>query len=530
MFAKVVIKVLSGPIEGQVFTFVEHDTFLFGRHKSCHAKLPGDPRVSRHHFLLEVNPPQVRLRDLGSRNGTCVNGVKYGGRDSEDVPPESAEGAMAEIDLHDADEIQVGRTTMQMQIVPVRRCEACGSEITDEPVEPSTTPGGIRRCPDCRALDATVRGAAGSAETPVCCERCGRQLDEKDLPVPTVRVCGACQSSLLFARLHGALAADSSDLFEERPKLEGYNLGEELGRGGMGCVYRADRVSDALPVAVKVARCPGRLAPGARERFEREIQVIRSLHHTHLVRLLDHGVAEETVFLVMEYCSGGSLDVLLKKQGGQLPLRTATPLMLQCLKGLEYAHAQGVVHRDLKPQNILLQPYQGRWLAKLADFGLAKTYANAGCSGMTTTGTGGGTLPYMPREQLTDFKYVKPTSDIWSIAATFYRLLTGCTPRDSSSDRDPILVILNDDAIPIRQRNPAIPAVVAAVLDRALQTDSDRRYSVVGYGGLCPPDERIRRRASPTLQSGATPLVPTLCVGTQVRTLRVPACDAERRK
>ena len=118
----------------------------------------------------------------------------------------------------------------------------------------------------------------------------------------------------------------------------------------------------------------------------------------------------------------------------------------------------------------------GRLVAKVSDFGLAKNLASAGLSGMTATGGFAGTPYFMPREQLTDFKYCRPVSDVWSIGATFYNALSGRFPREFPPKRDPINVILNDEPVPLRQSEPSIPALVAAVIDRALATDRSKRF------------------------------------------------------
>jgi serine/threonine protein kinase len=138
------------------------------------------------------------------------------------------------------------------------------------------------------------------------------------------------------------------------------------------------------------------------------------------------------------------------------------------------------VHRDLKPHNILLDEQAGRWSAKVSDFGLAKDFEKAGLSGMTATGGFAGTYHYMPREQLTEFKYIRPASDVWSLAATFYSAVTGRYPLEFSPQRDPMEVILHDEAVPIRQREPRLPAAVSAVFDRALLIDPAKRFPTTG--------------------------------------------------
>lgn len=150
--------------------------------------------------------------------------------------------------------------------------------------------------------------------------------------------------------------------------------------------------------------------------------------------------------------------------------------MVQTLKGLQFAHDQGIVHRDLKPQNLLLQQAERGWMVRIADFGLAKSFEQAGLSGMTATGTAAGTPGFMPREQLTNYRHLDPASDVWSIAATFYSLLTGCVPREFPPGVDPIRVVLQHPPVPIRERDPSIPAELAAVFDRALEDDLSKRY------------------------------------------------------
>jgi serine/threonine protein kinase len=262
--------------------------------------------------------------------------------------------------------------------------------------------------------------------------------------------------------------------------IPGHEIRSELGKGGMGAVYLGVRNKDQRHVAIKILLAKIAVSKSAREKFLREVRVTEQLRHQHIVRFLSSGGSGSTFFLVMEYCSAGSLENLLARHGGKLSLRKAKPIMLHCLEGLAYAHRSGFVHRDLKPQNILLHHHDGRTIAKIGDFGLAKSFASAGLSGMTATGNFGGTLPFMPREQLTDFKYARPVSDIWSLAATFYLLLTGKHPRESDNERDPVEVVLREEAVSIRHHDPVVPAPVAAVIDQALKTRAEDRFQTAG--------------------------------------------------
>jgi serine/threonine protein kinase len=157
-------------------------------------------------------------------------------------------------------------------------------------------------------------------------------------------------------------------------------------------------------------------------------------------------------------------------------------LLTQALRGLDYAHQQGFVHRDLKPQNLLLATCGVGMTLKIADFGLARHFEAAGYSGLTATSGHAVNYGFMPREVLTGFTDCHPSSDLWSLAATFYYLLTGQFPLEFQG-RDPIAVILHAPPVPLRQRDPSVPQPVADVIDRALASDLEARYQTAAEMG-----------------------------------------------
>jgi eukaryotic-like serine/threonine-protein kinase len=393
--------VTAGPIRGQRFDFAGHDTFLFGRAPDCHARLDAsDASASRHHFLLEVNPPLARLRDLGSLNGTRVNGVRHGGRRPGESPEEAATRGGPEVDLHHGDEIRVGATVIHVQVeAPVSPLE-----VTPSPLE---------------ALATQVEAEEGAGRT-----------------------------------------------------VGPYAIERLLGKGGMGAVYLARHQDGGPPVALKVMLPKMVVDEAAQEIFIREIEVTRALRHPNVVGLLDFGRHEGRFYFALEYCPGGSAEALRMRLGGRVPLPSLLRIAVDALEGLAAAHEAGFVHRDLKPDNVLLGEDGD---ARLADFGLAKSFQQAGLSGLTATGAVGGTFPFMAREQLTSYREVRPTTDVWSMAATLYFLLTGEYARDFG-DRDPIAAILRGGTVPLRQRDPSVPEDFAAVIDRALDDEPTRRF------------------------------------------------------
>lgn len=467
MSAKVLLEVLAGPIKGRVFEFDQHDTFIFGRASDCHAHLAKDGYVSRHHFLLEANPPEATIRDLGSLNGTHVNGVRYGGRKAAKQRP----GAFlqdCQVPLRDGDRIGVGQTTILVRVE---------MPSVDEP--PGAPLGAAAQRDPGERLYTPTSTESAMPEQPSVSE--WQQFAPPGLaPAAMNAPAGVPQTASEADQKGGVrhLIQQAVDQYQSSIPLEiqGYKLEEVLGQGAMGTVYRAMRLADDFPVAIKVMLPKVAAKEKARRRFLREIDVIRELNHPNIATLIDSGVVGKAFYFVLDFCNGGCLAALAARRGGKLPLSALRPIMLQSLAGLEHAHQRGFVHRDLKPGNILLHQQGTGWVAKIGDFGLAKQFEQAGFSGMTLTGSRGGTYDYMPREQLIDFKTTKPVSDVWSLGATFYRVLTGVSPRECAEGRDAMEVVLGEKAVPVRQRDPSIPPAVAAILDKSLAMAPKDRF------------------------------------------------------
>ena len=440
MSNKVHIAITAGPMKGKAFTFEEHDTFLFGRLDECHCCLPDDGQVSRRHFIVEVNPPDARVRDFGSMNGTYVNEKKIGSREKGETPEQGQKRKYPEVDLKDGDVIKVGQTVLAVKI------------------------------------------EAEQAVGPVLCARCGKDVaEEMGGRKQGAYICLACRQSIEVDPaqiLRDMLAKDRGQppANDGLPVIAGFRIKRRIGVGGFGAVYLAERETDKHPVAIKVMLARVAVDEDARRKFSQEIELLKNLQHPDIVTILDSGSVGSAFYFVMEHCRGGSVADYMEANGGKLALTVAMPIMLQALEGLAFAHAKGVVHRDLKPSNILLSGTPAQPAAKLADMGLAKNFDKAGFSGMTVTGAYAGTPFYMPKEQLTNFKYVKPVTDVWSVGATFYNMLSGETPRDFPRGCDPMEVILRGEIVPLSKRSPGIPKGISAVLDKAIQASPKDRF------------------------------------------------------
>jgi serine/threonine-protein kinase len=255
------------------------------------------------------------------------------------------------------------------------------------------------------------------------------------------------------------------------PIIPGYEILGVLGQGGMGLVFQAEDLSLKRRVALKVMRPETGEKVGARERFLREARAAAAVRHEHVVTIHHVGETDGVPFLVMEYVPGPTLAALLE-QDQRLEPRRAAELVEQVADGLAAAHAAGLVHRDVKPSNILLDPVTGR--AKLTDFGLAR--GGAAAAGLTQEGVLAGTPAYMSPEQARGQAGLDGRTDLYSLGATLYEALTGELPFRGT----PAMLlqqIVQEEPRPPRRLNDAIPRDLETVCLKAMAKEPGRRYA-----------------------------------------------------
>ncbi len=242
-----------------------------------------------------------------------------------------------------------------------------------------------------------------------------------------------------------------------------YRLDRELGQGGMATVYLAEDLKHRRKVALKVLR-PELAATLGPDRFFREIEVAARLQHPHILPLHDSGEAQGFLYYVMPYVEGQNLRGRLTRQG-ELPIHEAVKLLAEVADALAYAHAQGVVHRDIKPDNVLLS---GRH-ALVTDFGVAKAVSEAtGRQALTTAGIALGTPAYMAPEQAAADPNLDHRVDIYALGAMGYELLAGRPPFTGLSSQEVLAAHVTQQPESVATRRPAVPDALAAVIMKCL--------------------------------------------------------------
>jgi serine/threonine-protein kinase len=270
-----------------------------------------------------------------------------------------------------------------------------------------------------------------------------------------------------------AHADDAADAVRVAQALGGgYSVERELGRGGMATVYLARDLRHRRPVAVKVLH-PELSAVLGPERFLREIELTASLQHPHILPLFDSGAAGGLLYYVMPYVEGETLRARLVRQR-QLAVPEAVRLAREVADALAYAHGRGVVHRDVKPENILLQGRESPH-ALVADFGIALAVEDAGRARMTRTGLSLGTPQYMAPEQAAGERAVDARADVYALGAVLYEMLAGEPPFTGPTARAVVARALTEPPRPLAAARPSVPPhVEAAVLTALAKLPADR--------------------------------------------------------
>jgi WD40 repeat protein len=274
---------------------------------------------------------------------------------------------------------------------------------------------------------------------------------------------------------------------------ERYLVVRFVGAGGMGAVYEAEHRVLRRPVALKVIKRAYTANAAALERFRREVRTAARLSHPNIVTTYDAEDAGETHFLVMEYIEGTDLGRLVQ-ESGPIPVDRACDYVRQAALGLQYAFEQGMVHRDLKPQNLMLTD---GGCVKILDFGLARFAGEAALAGVTTSGMVLGTVDYIAPEQADDAHEADIRSDIYSLGCTLYYLLAGQPPFPRGTPPQKLMAHVNKTPQPLTQLRGDIPEGLMSVLERMMAKNPRRRYQT--------PAEVAAALAAFTVPADSTP-------------------------
>jgi serine/threonine protein kinase len=296
--------------------------------------------------------------------------------------------------------------------------------------------------------------------------------------------CPRCGSEISASSNHCAKCGE--DLRREDSRLIGkslagkYRIEEHLGSGGMCEVYRAINSAMGKQVAVKVLKPALAADRTIARRFEQEARAASLIHHPHAINVMDYGIADgNTPFIVMEFVQGMTVGELLRKEGA-LPVERAANILRQVCGALDAAHSVGVVHRDIKPDNIMIAEYEGSDWVEVLDFGVAKVQEDVNRLGnLTGANIIVGTPRYMSPEQCEE-KPVDARSDIYSLAVVLYEMLSGEAPFKGDSSTRLLVAHAHEPPEPLRNKRPDLSPELEAVVMRALEKDPARRPQSAG--------------------------------------------------
>ncbi len=424
----VLLRVTIGPHSGQEYLIDRPELFTVGRSSRVQFPMARDLALSREHFQLDNQPPHCHLVDLGSTNGTKVNGLRVG-----------------RVLLREGDVIEAGDSEFVVHFAldsdiaeHFATCSGCGDQI---PLQPKSSGSN-----DAIAL-----------------------ADDSSSDHREIHLCEACEARRLrFPR------TDPDYLIEEW-----------IGGGGMGEVYRAWQLSKNRRVAIKMISGNSAMGEKAASYFRREIEVLRDLlmpsgrcHHS-IVAFYEIYEVDYQFHLVMEYVDGQNALEWVRALERPLPVASAAQIGLLLLSALDYAHSKGYVHRDVKPSNLLVMGPVHRPRVKLTDFGLAKSFdENEGFNQLTRQGDIGGSIGFISPDHIRQFSDIREPADIYSAAVTLFYLLTAKYPYLGFDPRQPdsYEIILEHPPVPLRAFRPDAPEGFERLLLKAMQKQPRDRW------------------------------------------------------
>ncbi|HEX3474241.1 MAG TPA: protein kinase [Kofleriaceae bacterium] len=425
--ARIRLCVIEGPDRGRTFALKPRDRFVMGRAPTAHFQLTHDGFFSRHHLMVETNSPEVLVRDLKSMNGTFVNQRRI-------TKPTL---------LRHGDVISGGKTRVRLEL---------------------DGPDGLARARQPRRDTGAPDASRPRGGLAIRCSRCsaGALVDQLwSAGDGMLYLCAACQAALI----------------DDPPVPPGYRIASMVGRGMISAVYLAvHAVMGRRAIRWIVPRVATSLR--MREVFVQQAAPHAALEHSHIARLFEVQEMTGGVFCaVTEYVEGGTAGDLVKHSPGGLDVQHAIAIIAQALEGLAHAHAHGFVHHDLNDSNLLIgRDEREQRIVKIADFGLTRSCETSGISGFTAPGDVVRAATYMAPERILNLVDRNPASDLYSMGAILYYLLTGEHAFSFGARAEPIVTVLENEIRPIAQRKPSVPGAVAAAIERAMQKDPLQRF------------------------------------------------------
>jgi pSer/pThr/pTyr-binding forkhead associated (FHA) protein len=408
-----VLVFVRGPEEGETIAVPKGARVSIGRSSKSTRKVR-DTHLSRVHLEIDYTGSRALVRDMGSRNGTYVNGRRVRERALQDYDRVLAGEQSWDVTyVHNLSDLEDEAEETMSFLDQLKPCTSCGRDITLATFADGDVPehGGEFLCPDCAVV-----------------------------------------------------------VNFETNEFHGFEIIRRLGAGSAGLVFLAKQVVLDRVVALKVLRRKQKISKRTEERFILEAATISRLDHPHIVKVYDASPFPKGYFIVMEYFDATDLQSLIEERGAP-SVPVATSIALQMCKALHYSGEEGIVHRDVKPANILYRADTG--IAKLTDFGLAK---RIGISAGTRDGEGVGTPCYMPPEQVNNARNVDHRADVYSLGASMYHLLSGRYPIIANNLQEFVQGILERDPPPIERFNPRCPREICDVVRKAMAKKAPDRY------------------------------------------------------
>lgn len=450
--ADVMLHIVEQDAANRSFKVEDGSTVLVGRATDCSLKMT-HPQISRFHCLLERRGGKVLIRDFGSKHGTFINGKLIGQRPAGMSAEEGKEQKFETQTLNNGDVLQLGKVCkitveIKQEKKETVKCLMCGKTVT----------GSGSLCSACLAKIA----------------------NEFDIPAKKPEKKPEQPAKQPLKMMKGDI-------------IPGYEKLDVIGEGGMGTVYKVRERSTGKVMALKTVRKQFASEKASLKMFLREASLAQQLDNNHVAKQYATGEYDGMPYILMAYYPTGNLRTYWNSIDWRKydKYRFGMSFLMQILAGLDYLHnvkltveledgsrktVHGIVHRDLKPDNIFVELVNGSPVLKIADFGLSKAFEVAGMTGHTMTGAAMGTLVYMPRQQIKNFKYSKPEIDVWAAAASVYHLMTGFYAKPFEPGVEPMKVVLIKDAVPINKRDPKVPKVFAKIIDKALEDKTTLHY------------------------------------------------------